>query len=224
MLNQRGAHRPEMQPCMRCVCICVCFFSSSFFLTVSSFALYFCSFLSVSLCVCVCMYQLAHQVLSLLLVLCSAVMIWKGLVVMSGSDTPVVVVLSGSMEPAIWRGDILFLWQDRSQPYEIGEIVVYQIKHRPIPIIHRIIEVHTDAKTGKVHILTKGDNNPSEDRALYNTETGASKLWLEESEVLGRAKAYLPQVGKLTIYLTDYPVLKFILIAVLGLFVLTAKE
>ena len=36
--------------------------------------------------------------------------------------------------------------------------------------------------------------------------------------------SYLPQVGKLTIYLTDYPALKFILIAVLGLFVLTAKE
>lgn len=36
--------------------------------------------------------------------------------------------------------------------------------------------------------------------------------------------SYLPQVGKLTIYLTDYPALKFILIGVLGLFVLTAKE
>ena len=71
--------------------------------------------------------QLIHQILSLLLVLCCAVMIWKGLVVTSGSDTPVVVVLSGSMEPAIWRGDILFLWQDHSVPYSVGEIIVYQV-------------------------------------------------------------------------------------------------
>jgi len=217
--------------------------------------------------------QLAHQVLSLLLVLCSAIMIWKGLVVWSGSETPVVVVLSGSMEPAIWRGDILFLWADKAVPYEVGEIIVYQIKGRSIPIIHRIVEVHrsldgssaadadtardreaalnlpdghpltpdgksssmpgvggdealvaTSDRLGRVQLLTKGDNNPTEDRALYNPEGGASKLWLEEDEVLGRAKGYLPQVGKLTIYLTDYPALKFILIGVLALFVLTAKE
>ncbi len=122
-------------------------------------------------------------------------MIWKGLVVWSGSETPVVVVLSGSMEPAIWRGDILFLWQDRESEYRVGEIIVYQIKGRSIPIIHRIVEVHQLAPSeltpdlpGKVKLLTKGDNNPTEDRALYNPDGGSSKLWLDEDEVLGRAK------------------------------------
>jgi signal peptidase len=38
--------------------------------------------------------QLAHQVLNLALIVCSALMIWKGLVVMSGSESPVVVVLT----------------------------------------------------------------------------------------------------------------------------------
>lgn len=160
-------------------------------------------------------------------------MIWKGLIVASGSETPVVVVLSGSMEPAIWRGDILFLWHDTHAPYQIGEIIVYAIAGRPIPIIHRIIEVRQDApkvagQRGKVWLLTKGDNNPTEDRALYNPDGPRGhhdvKLWLEESEVLGRAKGFLPRVGMLTIYLTDYPAAKFILIAVLGLFVLTSKE
>lgn len=143
------------------------------------------------------MSQLAHQVLSLLLVLCSAVMIWKGLVVATGSETPVVVVLSGSMEPAIWRGDILFLWQDRAVPYEIGEIIVYQIKGRTIPIIHRIIEVHRDEPSGKLRLLTKGDNNPTEDRALYNPD-GGKKLWLEEEEVLGRAKGSKDKSTRIT--------------------------
>jgi signal peptidase len=33
----------------------------------------------------------------------SALIIWKGLIVVTGSDSPVVVVLSGSMEPGFKR-------------------------------------------------------------------------------------------------------------------------
>jgi len=176
-----------------------------------------------------CVLQLAHQALSLLLVLCTALMLWRGLVAWSGSETPVVVVLTGSMEPAIWPGDILFLWQDRAAPYVVGEIIVYRIDGRDVPIIHRIMEVHqaaagADGSPGKVRLLTKGDNNPTEDRGLYNPHGGNTKLWLEEEEVLGRAKGYLPKLGHLTIWLTDYPALKFMLIGGLGLAVLTAKE
>lgn len=39
----------------------------------------------------------------------SALMIWKTLMILSWCESPVVVVLSGSMEPAYYRGDILFL-------------------------------------------------------------------------------------------------------------------
>ena len=51
--------------------------------------------------------QLAHQVLNLAMIVCSALMIWKSLMVITSSESPVVVVLSGSMEPAFHRGDIL---------------------------------------------------------------------------------------------------------------------
>lgn len=167
--------------------------------------------------------QLAHQVLSLVLVLSTAVMIWKGLVVASGSETPVVVVLSGSMEPAIVRGDILFLWSDRRVPYAIGEIIVYQIQGRPIPIIHRILEIRT-ASDGRVELLTKGDHNPVEDRGLYNADSGLKKLWLYEDEIMGRAFGFLPKLGLMTIYLTEYPAIKYALIFVLGITVLVAKD
>jgi hypothetical protein len=52
--------------------------------------------------------QLAHQVINLGLIVTSALMIWKSLMVVTNSESPVVVVLSGSMEPAFQRGDILF--------------------------------------------------------------------------------------------------------------------
>ncbi len=82
-----------------------------------------------------------------------------------------------------------------------------------------------DSKNGKQEILTKGDNNPFEDRGLYNEDYGPmTKMWLTEDEVLGRAFGFLPNVGMLTIYLQEYPAFKFGLIGILGLFVLVAKE
>jgi signal peptidase len=60
-------------------------------------------------------------------VLSTAFMLWKGLSVASASSSPIVVVLSGSMEPAFQRGDLLFLW-NRSPRTEVGEIVVYNVR------------------------------------------------------------------------------------------------
>lgn len=55
-------------------------------------------------------------------------MLWKGLSVFSASSSPIVVVLSGSMEPAFQRGDLLFLW-NRSPRAEVGEIVVFVLPY-----------------------------------------------------------------------------------------------
>ena len=43
--------------------------------------------------------QLAHQVLNLAMIVCSALMIWKSLMVITESDSPVVVVLRCSHRP-----------------------------------------------------------------------------------------------------------------------------
>lgn len=163
--------------------------------------------------------QFANQVLALGLIVCSAVMIWKGLVVITGSESPVVVVLSGSMEPAFYRGDILFLWLG-TRSFRTGEIVVFKVKGRDIPIVHRILEVHEPEDGGTPQILTKGDNNPVDDRGLYNP----GQLWLAPDDVLGRARGFLPYVGMITIQLTDYPLLKYLLVGMMGLFVITSKD
>jgi hypothetical protein len=82
--------------------------------------------------------QLAAQVLNFALVLSTAFMLWKGLSVVSDSPSPIVVVLSGSMEPAFQRGDLLFLW-NRGLDTQVGEIVVYNVKGKDIPIVHRVV-------------------------------------------------------------------------------------
>jgi signal peptidase len=71
-------------------------------------------------------------------------MLWKSLSVIADSPSPIVVVLSGSMEPAFQRGDLLFLW-NRDTTAEVGEIVVYNVKGKDIPIVHRVVRSHAPA-------------------------------------------------------------------------------
>lgn len=49
---------------------------------------------------------------------------------------------SGSMEPAFYRGDLLLLTNYETEPFEAGEIIVYKIRERDIPIVHRVLKVH----------------------------------------------------------------------------------
>lgn len=190
------------------------------------------------------------------MIVCSALMIWKSLMVLTESESPVVVVLSGSMEPAFHRGDILFLHMGYS-PFRAGDIVVFKVADRDIPIVHRVIKVH-EKPSGVVDILTKGDNNSVDDRGLY----AAGQSWINKEHIIGRARgcararrrrrhrssaprrvrrsahardrrracsraqarSYLPYIGMVTIIMNDYPLLKYCLVGLMGLFVLTSKE
>lgn len=44
------------------------------------------------------------------------------------------------MEPAFQRGDLLLLWnRNLRAETEIGEVVVYNVRDKEIPIVHRIV-------------------------------------------------------------------------------------
>jgi len=152
------------------------------------------------------------------MVVFSALMIWKGLMYATNSESPVVVVLSGSMETAFQRGDILFL-TNYEDPIRVGEIVVFKVKDKDIPIVHRVIKIHEKAN-GDFDLLTKGDNNRVDDVGLY----APGQRWLSRSDIMGRAKGVLRYMGMITIVLNDYPALKFVVIGIMGLFVITGRE
>ncbi|CAG0894279.1 unnamed protein product [Cyprideis torosa] len=147
--------------------------------------------------------QLFYQVLNFAMIVSSALMIWKGLMVVTGSESPIVVVLSGSMEPAFHRGDLLFLTNYREDPIRVGEIVVFKVEGRDIPIVHRVLKLH-EKENGTVKFLTKGDNNNVDDRGLY----APGQLWLTQKDVVGRARGFVPAVGIVTIIMNDYPKFK----------------
>ena len=98
--------------------------------------------------------QSLQQVLNFALVLSTAFMLWKSLSVISNSPSPIVVVLSGSMEPAFQRGDLLFLW-NRDAGAEVGEIVVYNVKGKDIPIVHRVVRKHVTVPVGSMEVGEK---------------------------------------------------------------------
>lgn len=135
---------------------------------------------------------LAFQALNLAMIIFSALMIWKALMIYTNSESPVVVVLTGSMEPGILRGDILFLDNTYEEPIRVGEVVVFKIDEREIPIVHRVLEVHVD-KSGHQMMLTKGDNNNIDDRrgGIY----ARGQHWLHRDSIMGRARVFVPKVG-----------------------------
>ncbi len=97
-----------------------------------------------------------------------------------------VVVLSGSMEPSMYRGDILVLM--KRPTLDVGDTVVYQIEGEKIPIVHRITtlqDVKQEDGTTKSIFLTKGDNNPIDDRGLYPKRMN----YITEDNVVGHVYA-----------------------------------
>ncbi|CAG8980715.1 hypothetical protein HYALB_00012121 [Hymenoscyphus albidus] len=163
--------------------------------------------------------QAAAQILNFGLILSTAFMMWKGLSVIADSPSPIVVVLSGSMEPAFQRGDLLFLWnRNLLEDTKVGEIVVYNVKGKDIPIVHRLVRKFGTGEGAK--LLTKGDNNVADDTELY----ARGQDYIERKDIIGSVVAYIPLVGYVTIMLSEHPWLKTVMLGIMGLVVVLQRE
>ncbi|KZS91839.1 hypothetical protein SISNIDRAFT_413584 [Sistotremastrum niveocremeum HHB9708] len=166
------------------------------------------------------------QVLNFASVLASGLAMWKGLGLLTNTESPIVVVLSGSMEPAFYRGDLLFLTNPPTSAYKTGDITVYNAPGGAIPIVHRVLETHdlvikltVDDVVVPQLLLTKGDNNQEDDIQLYN-----GLEYLERKHIVGKVNGFLPYVGYVTIAMNDFPQLKYALMGILGLMALIQRE
>lgn len=139
------------------------------------------------------------------------------------------------MEPAFQRGDLLFLWnRNLVAETDVGEVVVYNVKDKDIPIVHRVVR-----KFGKGYVLdteeaiqlltlcsdtakllTKGDNNLSDDTELY----AKNQDYLVRKDIIGSVIGYIPFVGYVTILLSEYPWLKTVMLGIMGLLVVLQRE
>ena len=85
-----------------------------------------------------------YQGLQFGMIVASAVMIWNVMKLSLWTESPVVVVLSGSMVPAMQRGDVLFL--HKNTPIVNGDIIVYELEGENIPIVHRVVTTQVNDK------------------------------------------------------------------------------
>ncbi|KAL8138682.1 hypothetical protein V2J09_004683 [Rumex salicifolius] len=152
------------------------------------------------------------------LVLAHTIILWNVVICVTGCQSPGTVVLSGSMEPAFKRGDNLLVYMSKD-PIRVGEIIVFNVDGFDTPIVHRVIKVHENKDTGKVDIMTKGDNNRFDDSNLYPR----GQLWLQQHHIIGRAVGYLPYVGWFKIIMIEKPFIKFIGMGAMGLVWLVNK-
>lgn len=72
-----------------------------------------------------------------------------------------------------------------------------------------------------LQLLTKGDNNAADDTELY--ARGQSFLD-RKKDVVGSVVGYVPFVGYVTILLSEYPWLKTVMLAFMGLTVVFQRE
>ncbi|MFX1390430.1 MAG: signal peptidase I [Promethearchaeota archaeon] len=137
------------------------------------------------------------------------------------TQTPMVVVVSGSMEPNLLKGDLLFL--QGKDPSLIkngtildkqGDIIVFDARGLPgwinppnDPIVHRVVDKWYD---GAWFFRTKGDANPLVDDAP-----------VPENRILGVVVGRIPYIGWVKIILTDSGLLIPLLVVVSALLIIS---
>ncbi len=136
------------------------------------------------------------------------------------TETPIVVVISDSMEPQIHRGDLLFVMG--IEPENIkngtiedknGDIIVFNAQGlwltAPIePIVHRVIDKY---QIGDMwYFRTKGDANPIPDHAL-----------IPETRIIGVVVGGIPYIGFVKIFLTESGLLIPLLVVISALLIVS---
>ncbi|MHA1242741.1 MAG: signal peptidase I [Promethearchaeota archaeon] len=136
------------------------------------------------------------------------------------TETPIVVVVSGSMEPQIHQGDLLFVMG--REPENIkngtiidkdGDIIVFNAQglwpSAPIePIVHRVIDKYQVGDTW--YFRTKGDAN-----AIPDAEP------VPESRIIGVVVGGIPYIGWVKIFLTESGLLIPLLVVISALLIIS---
>ena len=98
------------------------------------------------------------------------------------------IVVSGSMEPALYRGDVVIV-NNNPDNIQVGDIVVYNATWYSLPIVHRVISIKHDFN-GNTLYETKGDNNPVSDPEL-----------ITNNQVISKVQYTIPKIGYLSLWL-----------------------
>ena len=93
-------------------------------------------------------------------------------------------VTSGSMEPEIYTGDVIYVKQVPFQSLEAGDVITFSMNQGRTIVTHRVEKI--DEKNGLLQ--TKGDANKDTDPA-----------WITRDTVLGKVQYVMPGLGYLAL-------------------------
>jgi signal peptidase len=97
-----------------------------------------------------------------------------------GNGFKELTVLSGSMEPTIKTGSVIFI--KAQADYKIGDVITFALSDVKTPVTHRIKEMQVNS--GVPYYVTKGDANNGPDQNL-----------VPRDKVIGRVLFSVPFVG-----------------------------
>jgi signal peptidase len=111
------------------------------------------------------------------------------------TDMPVVAVESNSMVPTFYQGDILIIQgvrnpNDYSEFLKIGDIIVFSVEGREIPIVHRIKQINPDGS-----YQTQGD---------ATTGQHPFEKHITPESIRGKVIMIIPYLGWVKIGVTEY--------------------
>ena len=112
------------------------------------------------------------------------------------------VVVSGSMEPAFYRGDIVLVEKAdflginefNASDVKVGDVVVYDAAWYDQPVIHRIINI--TQVNGTTMYMIKGDNNDSPDPYYVQPSQIREKVVTIDHNLV-----VIPKIGYLSLWL-----------------------
>jgi signal peptidase len=117
-----------------------------------------------------------------------SVVINQGLGYALNANKPIMAVVSDSMVPVFYRGDLIVVKGLDCNEIEVGDIIVYQNNVKNIPIVHRVVEIIRE-NGGRRFFITKGDNNSHPDQEV-GISPPVSCNW-----VRGKVALIIPKLG-----------------------------
>ncbi|MDI9643970.1 MAG: signal peptidase I [Candidatus Verstraetearchaeota archaeon] len=152
----------------------------------------------------------------------------------SGTNLPVAAVQSGSMEPNIPTGSLIFVQAVDPEKIvaggsPVGDVVIYVqngtvvrdyflfASYDPLPISHRVI--NKTLINGTYYFLTKGDANIYPDQNPWDPES-----WVPEDRILGKVTFSIPYLGYPFLWFKNLWLMSIALIIIIVLILLPPGE
>jgi signal peptidase len=119
------------------------------------------------------------------------------------TDSPLVIVISGSMEPVFYPGDVVLTKGVSPDDVHVGDVVIYKQPYLKYPVIHRVRsigEITIGNETVKCFV-TWGDNNERPD--FYEGPNGILPC-VPAYAVESKAVMVFPKIGYPSLWLREH--------------------